>query len=509
MKHSRIGSCRRWTYLACALVLGVPAIAYVQPIAVTSPSPISPEGDVTQYAKISQIGGIAVVGATSPTTPYSSYVSPATFIQGGMLEWDRSLADMKQRITYQLQDMRDNYNINTVNIYGLDNFDAAGSNTNKDWLFAELGRLGMQVVVRIESYNTSSFAFTNADVTDVMSRYSTLLSYVSTASNRGKVCYFAVNMPVDDPGVQSRLGGVNSTLSKQRQHDYAVSIISAMRSRLTTAGFSTAKSYLSVFYGWDNSYDLPSYSDAGADGYFINNYSYPAGAPLDQTASDSALINQARLQIAMNKFTTTYGTSAPFVMEYGFHTVQYNNGTIPNQTAGLVQNLLGKNKALKATTNYYKNNFSNVKGTLYFGYNLFKSEGNPPAVMDWALAYPITGTRQAESGTRYGNARIYTDASASGGQGVAGLDATNDGVAFFNQQSGSSLQIRYAAASNAQLSLYINGVFKQKITLPATGGWTGSYATKSITIPILSAATVKLQRDSGDSAANIDWISVP
>lgn len=506
MNRFRISAPRLWACLPCALIL--PTFVPVQAGA-------NPGGEIAQSALVGcainplASSGVAVVGAVSPTTPYISYVPPSTFIQGGMLEWDGSVADRKERITYQLQDMRDKYNINTVNIYGLENFDSAGSNTHKDWLFAELGRLGMQIVVRIESYNTSSFAFTSADVTDVMSRYTALINYVSAAANRGKVAYFAVNMPVDDPGVQSRLGGVNSALSKQRQREYAVAVISAMRSRLNSAGFSTAKNYLSVFYGWDNSYDVPSYADAGADGYFINNYSYPAGAPLDPSASDSALINQSRLQIAMNKFTSTYGNSTPFVMEYGFHTVEYNNGTPPNQTAGLVQNLLAKNKALKATTNYYKNTFPGVRGSLYFGYNLFKSEGSPPAVMDWALAYPVTGTRQAETGTRYGNARIYADSAASGGQGIAGLDATMDGVAFFNQRNGSSLQIRYAAATNAQLSLYINGTYRQKIILPSTGSWTGAYATKTVSIPIPSAATVKLQRDSGDSAANLDWVTVP
>lgn len=447
--------------------------------------------------------------AVSPTTPYSSYVAPSSLLQGGMLDWDNSLADFKERITYQLQDMHDNYNINSVNIYGLENFDAPGSTTNKDWLFSELGRLGMQAVVRIETYDTSSFAFTSADVADVMSRYSALIHYASSASNRGKIAYFAINMPVDDPGVQSRLGGINSALSKQRQHDYAVAIVSAMRAQLATEGFSSARSYLSVFYGWDDSYDLPSYADAGADGYFINHYSYPAGAPLDQTASDSALINQTRLQIAMSKFTTTYGNSAPFVIEYGFHTVEFNNGVAPNQTAGLVQNLLAKNKALKATTAYYKNGFPGFRGTMYFGYNLFKSEGTPPAVMDWALAYPITGTREAESGTLYGSAHVYSDPAASGGQGVAGLDAVNDGVALFNQHSGGSLRIRYAAASGAQLSLYINGTFQQKVSLAGTGGWTGSYATKTVTVSIPSGATIKLQHDSGDSAANLDWVMVP
>jgi hypothetical protein len=121
----------------------------------------------------------------------------------------------------------------------------------------------------------------------------------------------------------------------------------------------------------------------------------------------------------------------------------------------------------------------------------------------------VTGIREAESGTRQGNAKTYADSAASGGAGVSGLDAANDGVAFFNQKAGTALQIRYAAANAGRLSLYINGAFNQKVDLPATGGWTGNYATKTVTISVPSAATVKLQFDSGDSAANLDWIAVP
>ena len=44
-------------------------------------------------------------------------------------------------------------------------------------------------------------------------------------------------------------------------------------------------------------------------------------------------------------------------------------------------------QAIRATLEYYST-VPEFRGYLYFGYNLYKEEGEPPAVMDWALRYP-------------------------------------------------------------------------------------------------------------------------
>jgi hypothetical protein len=281
--------------------------------------------------------------------------------------------------------MHDSYYINTVNLYGLENYNS----TTVDSLFNELNRLGMKAVVRIEAYDTNRFAFQTADLDYIMARYTSLIQYVSDSGRRGSVAYFALNMPVDDGSVQQRLDGINSATSKQRQPVYAAAFVQRMRSLLNSYGFTTAKLYLSVFYGWDKSYDIPSYQGSGADGYFLNNYSYPADSIPDDTVTDSVLINETGangLKEAMDKFESQY-LGCNQVIEYGFHTVEYNQGNIPQQTAGLVWSKKAKQKALQATTHYYRTHFSNVKGTLYFGYNLFKKEGSDNAEMDWALNY--------------------------------------------------------------------------------------------------------------------------
>ena len=94
---------------------------------------------------------------------------------------------------------------------------------------------------------------------------------------------------------------------------------------ISRRGFTDAQMYLSIFYGWDNSFKVPSYASAGADGYFMNNYTYPKNdnnIP-DETASDADLINRARLSISVSKFLKDY-PDKPLVVEFGFHTLEYN-----------------------------------------------------------------------------------------------------------------------------------------------------------------------------------------
>ena len=95
-------------------------------------------------------------GALSAMAPYEAWVSPDSFYSGAMLELKRD-GDVSSWITSELSTMKNEYNINTVNLYGLESF----RHTEK--LFDELKRLGMQAVVRIEAYS-QDFAFREADL---------------------------------------------------------------------------------------------------------------------------------------------------------------------------------------------------------------------------------------------------------------------------------------------------------------------------------------------------------
>jgi hypothetical protein len=322
-------------------------------------------------------------GAGGVMTPYRRWATPDEYIQGAALDLGQE-RDAGEGLRRDLETMRDRYHINTVNLYGLESWDPTGSDTKKDQLFTQLRRLDLKAVVRIEHYDPTSFAFQDADATAVLDSYRALLRYLSEPAQRDRVAYFAVNMPVDDSQVQNRLGGISSALSTQRQPAYARALIAGLRSVLSANGYPAAKLFLGVFYGWDGSYAVPAYSDAQPDGYFLTNYSYPMSSIPDERAPDATLINRPLLQRAADRFRAQYG-DAPVVVEYGFHTAAFNLGAASDQTAGLVSNAAAKKKALTATTDFYRAGHPNVRGTLYFGYNVVKAEGPAATLIDFAL----------------------------------------------------------------------------------------------------------------------------
>lgn len=287
-------------------------------------------------------------------------------------------ADSEEKLTALLEGMkRDGFN--TVNVYALEEYKFI------DHFFTELARLQLYVVVRIEAYS-DDFAFKRADIGYILEKYEKLLNLVCVPGNARCVRYFALNMPVDDPAVQVKFGGVNTATCIESQVDYAQYFVAAMRDETGRRGFESAKLFLSVFYGWDNSFNTPGYKAAGADGYFLNNYSYPKTNTIPHNdMEDEDLINAERLSVSIGKFQNQY-RGKPLVIEFGFHTLEYNGGEKPDQTAGLVDMRKTKKRAIEATHSFYEG-VDECTGYLYFGYNLYKKEGIPPAVMDWTYTY--------------------------------------------------------------------------------------------------------------------------
>jgi hypothetical protein len=208
------------------------------------------------------------------------------------------------------------------------------------------------------------------------------------------LAYVSLNMPVDDPTVQGRLGGVDASLSVQRQPAYAAALVRGVRDALPGV-----RVYLGLFYGWDGGYDVPSYAAAGADGYVLTNYSYPGDTVPDAVAADPDLINEARLRIAVDRAVDQYGDRVPLVIEYGFHTAARHGARTPDQRAGLVADAAAKRRALHATNRFYCATYPNVRGTMYFGFNIVKREGNPPALLDFALSQPTASQTTASQPT--------------------------------------------------------------------------------------------------------------
>ena len=327
-------------------------------------------------------------------TPYPQNLNYEEFLCGATYE----LPSAHFAIFSELRKAKTEAHLNTITVYGLENT----SNSVKDALFSALDDLDMKIAVRIEGYD-SDFAFSFSDAKKVVDSYKDLIEYTSAPERRNQVAYFALNMPVDDGNVQENAGGLNSEAWIDAQVEYAEELVRLMRNEMAKYG-ADIPLYLSVFYGWQNDFNIPSYRRAGADGYFMNNYSYPLrGYNFNDWASskyeelpDSSwthqdLINADRLSISMNTFIKQYenedGSIPPLVMEWGIHTAEYNNKKPTQQSAGLVKDMVAKREALSATYEFYREKYDFVQGFQYFGYNLYKREGSENAVMDWCLKY--------------------------------------------------------------------------------------------------------------------------
>ncbi len=136
------------------------------------------------------------------------------------------------------------------------------------------------------------------------------------------------------------------------------------------------------------------------------------------------------------------------------------------------------------------------------------------SVIDGLQPYPVnySGKIEAEIGTMYGTTYKQADPAASGGFIAGSIDHVGSAFELINCAATKSLIVGYASGkSNPKLSLYINGVDTQDLTFTNTGGWNGAgrYAEKTFTVDIPTGASIKFQFDSGDAAANIDYVIIP
>jgi hypothetical protein len=436
-------------------------------------------------------------------------VTGATYIFNPTIDWQR-------RMAFDFAKMRQ-AGVNTVGLYNL----VQMTDAERDRLFAELERNRQKAVVRIEWYDRQSFRFTAADADRVLRYYTTddtthgytgLLPYLVRRNKLADVVYLAVNMPVDDGMVSDHFiteqypDGRKNPQWAANQLPYADRLLAGLRDHTG----NDADLYLSVFYGWDQSYPTPSYAGIAhrADGYFLNNYSYPvSGTPADENSTTAQRLNTPRLRSAMDRMIGQYG-DALTVIEYGFHTLDFNDGVVPNQTAGLVSTIAAKRKALVETTAYYRDPAFTVRGTLYFAENLFKPEGNPPATMDWALRTPVPEAQAEDTAAvQYyadggpADTRPVADSTAWGGSAVT-LSSAGSALVFYNLTAASVVQLRYQAPRATDLLMSMNGATPRTLHLPAATDW--STYTVGLDVPL--QGTVTLQRPPSSVAVTVDWL---
>jgi hypothetical protein len=135
--------------------------------------------------------------------------------------------------------------------------------------------------------------------------------------------------------------------------------------------------------------------------------------------------------------------------------------------------------------------------------------GDAGTNIDYIQVSGSSGTKyEAENGT-LSNVSKSADSAASNGYEVTGFSATGASVTFPSVVAGSHLVIGYCTANNpGKLGLYINGTLNQVVSFPSNGVWSGAYTTVTPSVTIPANASVKLQLDSGDAGANIDYVIV-
>ena len=122
---------------------------------------------------------------------------------------------------------------------------------------------------------------------------------------------------------------------------------------------------------------------------------------------------------------------------------------------------------------------------------------------------PIPGTDirlEAENGNLLGSATLYSDASASNGQGVAFISSQNAGFSLSNVPASNAFSIWYASVNSGKISIRINGSDLIDVPFSTTGGWTGNYSSVSVNQSISEGASVDVFFDNGDAAINVDFL---
>ena len=133
-----------------------------------------------------------------------------------------------------------------------------------------------------------------------------------------------------------------------------------------------------------------------------------------------------------------------------------------------------------------------------------------------AAPAPVTAQQiEAETAVLGGGANIQTASNASGGQIVGHLSAVG-AYAKVTVDGGSggvaTLRIRVANGNPAasRLSLYVNGVRQQQLTIAPTGNWNNFVDLNTAAVTLAAGKNVvSLQHDANDlNSADIDRISV-
>ncbi|MDB6019743.1 MAG: Xylan 1,4-beta-xylosidase [Pedosphaera sp.] len=151
----------------------------------------------------------------------------------------------------------------------------------------------------------------------------------------------------------------------------------------------------------------------------------------------------------------------------------------------------------------------NADGTIQM---ITQTTAGVPSVGPAPVPNPNTVKYEAEIGTVANGATVANDAAASGGKSVQNFHLANSSLQLDTVSGGSggraTIDIRYAAASNAKIRLTVNGADYSFLNTPASGGWNNYSGRTYLTVPlgIGTANTIKLT--GGNGGVNIDYLTV-
>jgi endoglucanase Acf2 len=122
------------------------------------------------------------------------------------------------------------------------------------------------------------------------------------------------------------------------------------------------------------------------------------------------------------------------------------------------------------------------------------------------VAAPTSIKMEAEAGTIKGTASVYSDAAASGGQGIAYISSVGAGFTLNNVPASTSFELRYASALSGTISYYVNGIKGANIPFSSTGNWVTTYASANVVAAIPAGAKIDIVFENGNAAMNVDYL---
>lgn len=114
---------------------------------------------------------------------------------------------------------------------------------------------------------------------------------------------------------------------------------------------------------------------------------------------------------------------------------------------------------------------------------------------------------EGEAGTLLGDAEVENSSGASGGKHVGYMHEDGNGVKIENLSEGNYFVLRYAAANQGKIGLYINDVYKQDIVFTSTGSYQ-TYKDMFVYVTIHQGDSISIIYRNGNTPLNLDYFGL-